>query len=159
MLKKVIIILIVLILGYGLFIVSEGRLKVNKKVSDLPTPSLTSPEINSATDITASFKIITGSITRSFTNPKYHNRSSDIFIEASDPTVVHAKKVDLTWNNFFNTLPMKLTEDCLTTGDGETYCNGKDGKLEFFINGQLDRNLLSKEIKQDDSVLIKFTPN
>ena len=116
-----------------------------------PTPT---PEV---INITASFKIITSNITRSFLAEKYHNKSADVYITADNPTLVHVTKKGITWDDFFKTLPMKLTKDCLVTGDGETLCDGKNGVLKFFLNDIEDKDLLDKEIKQDDQILIKFT--
>lgn len=116
-----------------------------------PTPASTPEVIN----ITASFTIITDNITRSFKDPKYHNKSPDVYITADDPTLVHVTKKGITWDDFFKTLPMKLTKDCLITGDGETLC---DGSLKFFLNDVEDQNLLDREIKEGDKALIKFTP-
>ena len=53
---------------------------------------------------------------------------------------------------------MKLTYDCLITGDGETLCNGQGGTLKFYLNDSETPNLLEKEIKEGDKVLIKFSP-
>lgn len=118
-----------------------------------PTPASTPEVIN----ITASFTIITGSITRSFKAEKYHNKSPDVYIENPDPTIVNVKKAGITWDDFFKTLPMKLTKECLITGDGETFCSGQNGNLQFFLNDIEDKNLLDKEIKQNDQILVKFT--
>ncbi len=100
---------------------------------------------------------MTDKITRSFTNPKYHNQSPDVYISSDDPTKVHVTKAGTTWDDFFKTLPMKLTKDCLITGDGETLCDGKDGTLKFYLNGVEDKDLLEREIKEGDRALIKFT--
>lgn len=116
-----------------------------------------SPSVNQETNIIASFTIITDNITRSFKALKYHNKSQDVYIESSDPSVVHVKKSGITWDDFFNTLPMKLTKDCLITGDGEELCHNKNGTLEFFLNDIKDPNLLDKEIKEGNKALIKFT--
>lgn len=112
---------------------------------------------NQPVDIKASFTIITGNITRSFTNSKYHNQSADVYIEASDPIMVHVKKSGITWGDFFKTLPMKLTKDCLITGDGETFCDQKDGSLNFYLNDTKTPNLLEKQIKEGDKALIRFS--
>ena len=53
---------------------------------------------------------------------------------------------------------MKLSKDCLITGDGETLCSGEDGILKFYINDKEIPNLLDIEIKDGDIILIKFTP-
>lgn len=108
--------------------------------------------------IKASFSIITKGTTRIFTDPKYHHLSEDVYIESPNPNIVNVKKTGLTWNDFFKTLPvpMKLNKDCLTTGTDQLFCTGKDGVLEFYLNDKLEMNLLDKEIKQDDKVLIRF---
>lgn len=51
---------------------------------------------------------------------------------------------------------MKLTKQCLTTGDGETYCDGKNGSLKFYLNDIEDEDFLEREIKAGDKALIKF---
>lgn len=122
----------------------------------LPNPTPTPTPTVDKVDIKASFTIITGGITRSFKAEKYHNQSPDVYIEASDPTLVHVTKIAIIWDDFFKTLPMKLTKECLTTGDGETFCDGKDGSLKFYLNGVEDKDLLQKEIKEQDRVLIKY---
>lgn len=119
-----------------------------------PTPIPQNEKVN----IKASFTAITGNITRSFKAEKYHNQSSDVYIESLDPTIIHVKKIGITWDDFFKTLPMRLTKDCLITGDGETLCNGKGGTLKFYLNDIQIPNLLDKEIRDGDKALINFSP-
>lgn len=124
-----------------------------------PISSVQAPTTNPTQEkanIKASFTIITGNITRSFKAEKYHNLSPDVFIENPDPTVVRVTRIGVKWSDFFATLPMKLTKDCLTTGDGETYCDGNSGSLKFYLNDIETPNLLDMEIKDDDEALIKF---
>lgn len=109
-------------------------------------------------DIKASFTVITNNITRSFKAEKYHNQSPDVFIESSNPTIVHVTKSGITWDDFFKTLPMKLTKDCLTTGDGENFCSGKGAILKFYINNIETPDLLNEEIRDRDEALINFAP-
>lgn len=118
-----------------------------------PAPIMQEKQVN----ITAAFTIITGNITRSFKAEKYHNQSPDVYIEASNPTIVHVTKKGITWDDFFQTLPMKVTRDCLTTGDGETLCDGEGGTLKFYLNDAEDGDILGREIKDGDKALIKFT--
>ena len=119
-----------------------------------PTPTPFSEE---KVNIKATFTIITDNITRSFKAEKYHNQSEDVYLETSDPTVIHIKRSGITYDDFFKTLPMKLTSECLMTGDGETLCDGKDGSLKFYLNGIETPDLLEKEIKEGDKVLIKYS--
>ena len=128
--------------------------QTQNNVTREPNPS---PTVTEETEIRASFTIITDNITRSFKAEKYHNQSPDIYIESSDPTVVHVKKAGISWFNFFETLPMKLTKECLITGDGEKLCNDKNGTLKFYINDMEEPDLLEKSIKEGDKALIRYT--
>lgn len=119
------------------------------------TSSLPSP--NEKVDIRASFSIETNGLVRNFSDPKYHNLSTDVYIEASDPTVVHVKKPGITWHDFFKTLPMELTKECLTTGTKQTFCTGSEGTLKFYVNEAEDKDLLDKEIMDGDKAQITFS--
>lgn len=108
-------------------------------------------------DYTAQFSIKTHGIKRVFTSSMYHNLSQDVYIEARDPNIIRVKKSGITWNDFFSTLPFRLTENCLTTGDGETYCTGPNGSLEFYLNGERDDRLLEKRIEPNDYFEVTFS--
>jgi hypothetical protein len=86
----------------------------------------------------------------------YHNLSKNVFIEASNPNIVHIKKRGVTWDDFFKTLPFKLTRDCLTTGTGETFCTKGENRLKFYLSGVKTNDLLNKEIMKDDKTLITY---
>lgn len=145
--------LLVIIVGLML----TGCNSKSAKTASTPTPTPPAPIIDEKVEISASFIIMTDKITRSFKAEKYHNQSPDVYIEASDSTIVNVKKKGITWDDFFKTLPMKLTKDCLITGDGGTLCDRKDGSLKFYLNDVEDKNLLDREIKEADRALIKFT--
>jgi len=108
------------------------------------------------TDTQASFAIFTNGIFRVFTASMYHNLSSEVYIEASNPAIVHSKKPNTTWGDFFSTLPFKLTHECLTTGTGQTFCTGSNGTLRFYINGEKNVNALDQRINYGDKLLVTF---
>lgn len=150
-----IIVTILLFLG-GIILLKETiKNEGPSSSSSVISPPASTPQTQ-AIDIQASFQIITQGTLRSFKNPKYHQRSSDVYISADDPTIVNVKKASITWDDFFKTLPMELTKDCLITGDGETFCSGSSSTLQFFLNDKEDPNLLDREIRDGDKVLIKF---
>ncbi len=107
-------------------------------------------------DKQASFAIFTNGTFRVFTAAMYHNLSPDVFIEVSNPNIIHIKKDGLTWNDFFSTLPFKLTHECLTTGTGQTFCTGSKGTLKFYINGEKSINALDQRINNKDKLLVSF---
>lgn len=149
------ILALIIFLGFGLILFNKSQ--TQKILTPTPSPLLEDQhEQDKKVNIKATFTIITGNITRSFKAEKYHNQSLDVYIENPDPTIVHVTKANITWDNFFKTLPMKLSKECLITGDGETLCNGKSGTLKFYLNDIESPDLLDRAIKESDQALIKF---
>ena len=152
-----IVIMVVLISLFG-FIFFSSKQAVPSSPSSESSSSQQTIE-NSATpitDIQASFAIFTNGTFRVFTAAMYHNLSQDAYIDASNPNIVQVKKAGTTWNDFFSTLPFKLTPECLTTGTKEMFCTGNKGTLQFYINGEKDTYALSQEIKDGDKLLVTF---
>lgn len=107
-------------------------------------------------DEQAAFAIFTNGTFRIFTAAMYHNLSEDVFIQADNPNIIHVKKEGVTWNDFFSTLPFKLTSDCLTTGTKQTFCTGNSGSLKFYLNGEKNESVLNQEIHSGDKLLVTF---
>lgn len=146
-----------LLITSGVFLWNSSNKKLENEPIMVPSPTAqTQTNQPEEVNIQATFQIVTGNITRNFSNPKYHLQSPDVFIQKEDPAIVHVKKTGITWSEFFSTLPMKLTKDCLTTGDGETICSDKNRTLKFYLNGNEEPDLLDKEIKNGDKILIKY---
>src|SRR3990172_5189536 len=141
------------LLGVFLFIIQRFA----QNPASLPSPPPAGMSGDQNVDFTATFTIITGDITRSFSAPMYHNLSPDASIDSTNPMAVHVKRKGVTWNDFFETLPLTLTNDCLTTGTNETFCTGQNGTLRFFLNDLENQNLLNEEIRPDDRALIRFS--
>ncbi len=153
---KVIFLLIgIIVLASGALIVkNKNQFKPNNGAAQTSQPQDTSSPM--AVDINAAFAIYTNGTFRIFSASMYHNLSEDVFIESKNPNIVQVKKKGVTWGNFFGTLPMKLTSECLTTGTGQTFCSGQGPTLKFYLNGQQVENFLSMEIHQNDRALISF---
>ena len=107
-------------------------------------------------NIAAAFEIYTNGAKRIFTDPKYHNLSADVYITAQDPSIIYVKKEAITWDDFFKTLPMNLSKDCLVTGTKQTFCTGENGILRFYINGAENRDTLDLVIQNQDNLTVKF---
>ncbi|MBI2051593.1 hypothetical protein HYT33_02405 [Candidatus Roizmanbacteria bacterium] len=137
----------------GLFALLLTNIKQQSKINTT-SPTLLSQK--ASVDYEASFGIFTHGAFRVFTAAMYHNQSPDVFIQADNPNIIHVKKTAIAWNDFFKTLPFKLTKDCLVTGTGEKFCTGFGGTLQFFLNGVKDDGLLDKTIQKGDRALITF---
>lgn len=114
------------------------------------------PQSQETIDTEAAFAIFTNGTFRIFTASMYHNLSPDVYIESPNPNIVQVKKADITWNDFFKTLPMSLSRDCLTTGTGQTFCTEGTQTLKFYLNGQLDADALDKKISAGDQLLVSY---
>lgn len=142
---------VVLAILIGLFLI-RPETPVQQEAS---TPSASSPTPGPV-DFTASFEIVTLGTTRTFTAERYHNLSSEVYITSDDPNTVHVKADGVTWADFFQTLPMKLTKKCLTTGTGQVFCTNETDELKFFINDTEDPQALNKKINSGDKLLVIY---
>ena len=95
---------IVVVLIGALYLFNSKQNNQTGSKSSLPGNTATSENV----DFSASFAIYTNGIFRIFTAPMYHTLSADVFIEVSSPNIVNVKKSDITWGDFFKTLPMNL---------------------------------------------------
>jgi hypothetical protein len=156
--KKVLVfsvIVIIAVLGASFVLQSSGRKEEAISIPSTPVPSVEITE-QAAVDFNASFAIFTHSTFRIFTAAMYHDLSDDVFIEGSNPNIVHVRKAGITWSDFFQTLPFSLDKECLTTGTGQTFCDREGGRLRFFINGIEDPDALNKVINEGDQLLVSF---
>ncbi len=141
-------ILLLLVVSTVIYFLSGQRTRQDKTLIQKFIPR----EVN----YKAGFAIFTNSTFRIFTAPMYHNLSSVVFIKADSPNIINIKEEAVTWDDFFKTLPFKLTADCLTTGTKETFCTGDSGSLKFYLNGNRVDNLLERIIQNKDRALITF---
>lgn len=107
-------------------------------------------------DYTARFTIITNGLTRNFSAKMYHNLDEVVYLESSDPSVVHVKREGKTWGDFFATLPFKLSPNCLTTGTGETFCTNSTHSLKFILNDNIASGALDKIINPGDNLVVRY---
>lgn len=121
-------------------------------------PETTDPIVEKTvkTEFTASFEIYTNGTKRIFSDSKYHDLSPTVYIQNPNPSTVYVRSSGITWDDFFKTLPMKLTSECLTTGTGQFFCTGENGKLQFFINDTEDPDALEKVINPNDILLVIY---
>lgn len=105
---------------------------------------------------TASFEIYTNGTKRVFTQPMYHEQSSAVYIQAADPSIIFIAEEDVTWNDFFSTLPFSVSHDCLVTGTGQSFCTGEGGILSFYLNDVLVDDVLGNVIEPYQKLVIKF---
>lgn len=145
-----IIIFALLVIAALSFFAFKGSDKV--PMAQKSEEQMLSEEVN----IRASFLIFTNGTKRDFSASRYHNLTDFVYLVAENPTTIHVKKKGVTWEDFFGTLPMKLTENCLTTGAGQLFCSNGFETLKFYLNGVKTEGVLDKEIKDGDKFLISY---
>lgn len=152
------VIIFVIFVGMYFFSTQGSKILTKTKPSEFSTTPLGSPTNSPSpeVDYSAGFAIITNGTVRIFSAPMYHNLSDEVFIQADNPNVVHIKKTGVTWNDFFDTLPLKLTKECLITGTKQTFCTNTDTKLRFSLNGIENTNALDTQIEAGDQLLVTF---
>ena len=153
--KLIFLTAVTVIVFAGLLIIKNK----NQSKTTVPATQTKEPQVASSptiVDMSAVFAIYTKGTFRIFTDSKYHNLSDDVFIESANPNIVHVKKRGVTWGDFFKTLPMKLSADCLTTGTGQTFCSNEAQTLKFYVNGERAENFLDAQINQNDRALITY---
>lgn len=145
--------LIIAVAIFAKFFYFSNDSTTNSFLAQIPSPSITqSQNVN----YKAYFAIYTNGIKRIFTNSMYHNLSENVYIDASNPSIVHVNKPGITWMDFFLTLPMKVEKNCLVTGTKETFCTSQNATLKFYLNGVRNDSLLTTEIKDGDAILISY---
>lgn len=155
--RIVILVLVGIVAVISLFFFLRPKPESEEKLNDTRTTLITSvQQVGENLPYTASFAIFTNGTFRIFSASMYHNLSSEVFIEAKNPNIVNVTKKGITWNDFFSTLPMKLTKQCLTTGTGQTFCTNNQGELKFYINARKDDEALNKIIQPGDKLLVSY---
>lgn len=155
--KFVLPLLVLIALGGGFFyFLISPKLETSQEIYTSSGQQKEQISSDTAVDFSASFAIFTEGTFRIFSDQMYHNLSNDAYIEPSNPNIVRVKKDMTTWDDFFKTLPFKLSKDCLITGIGQTFCTGERGTLKFYLNGIENKNALSQIINSGDQLLVSF---
>lgn len=154
--KKVLVIslFILIIVLFGLFYSSNQKSFTSSKLN---SKAMNQKEIIFK-PYTAKFAIYTNGTFRIFSDTRYHNKSEKVYINPSNPNLVNVSAENITWADFFKTLPMNLDPNCLTTGTSQEFCTNSKYKLQFFINGVNDPDALSNIINSNDMLLITYGP-
>lgn len=121
------------------------------------SPTQATPEAAFA-PYTASFQIIINGETRTFTDPRYHNKSSDVYIspEGSRQVQITVTKPNITWGDLFETLPMSVDTNCIVTGTKQTFCNNQSQQLRFYINNVESPNALDTVIESSSQLKVAY---
>ncbi|MCY3603313.1 MAG: hypothetical protein OXH12_09565 [Chloroflexi bacterium] len=82
--------------------------------------------------------------------------SENVHLHGTRDSVVHVHREGTTWREFFDSLGFELTDQCLTTPEGEQWCNSETERLSFVLNGVRVDGLAFQDITDIDRALISF---
>lgn len=85
--------------------------------------------------------------------------SENVHIHDPRHSVVHVHREQSTWDEFFRSLGMRVTDSCITLPDGAELCEEEGGsQLTFVVNGTLVDSIRELDISDLQRTLIWFGP-
>jgi len=108
-----------------------------------------------STHIHADIKIYINGQSIDFSQKKYQVTTSYIHFEDGLGDVIHVHATGMTIGNLLNSVGINLNNGCLVFG-GQGYCNDKNKKLKFYVNGKLTNEPNSYIINDLDKYLISY---
>ena len=91
-----------------------------------------------------------------FVSDEEDELSENVHIHGERVSVVHVHREGTTWREFFDSLGFELTDQCLTTPEGEQFCNSEAEGLSFVLNGVKLDAMAFQDITNIDRALISF---
>ena len=91
-----------------------------------------------------------------FSLPTYQNKSSWIYFEDQDGNTIHRHANEIPLSQLFDSLDIKLTDDCFVFPDGREFCSNKDYLLKFYINHHQVHSINDYVIEDEDRILISY---
>jgi len=95
-----------------------------------------------------------------FSNPRYFVRSSFVHVESDNVggagKVIHVHATGVPLNMFFESVNMRLAEDCFRMDDGRMFCNDGTNELRFYVNGVRNEEYGDHILRDDDKILISY---
>lgn len=91
-----------------------------------------------------------------FSSPAYQVKSPYIHFESQNGETVHRHASNVTMGYLFDTLKIKLTDECYVFPDNREFCTNSDYSLKFFVNHEPKPSILDYVLKQGDRILVSY---
>ena len=91
-----------------------------------------------------------------FVSDEEDELSENVHLHGERVSVVHVHREGTTWREFFDSLGFELTDQCLTTPEGEQFCDSEAEELSFVLNGVKLDALAFQDITNIDRALLSF---
>lgn len=91
-----------------------------------------------------------------FSSSAYQVKSPYIHFESQNGETVHRHASNVTMGYLFDTIKIKLTDECYVFPDNREFCNNSDYSLKFFVNHEPKPSIRDYVLKQGDRILISY---
>lgn len=141
-----------------LLVVNGGR---DAPVTVVCEPGTPGCELRQPVHWHADFALYVRGVRYDFNQERFYSGVEDelsdtVHLHKPFSTVVHVHREGATWREFFTSLGFQLSDRCLTTPEGEAYCNSDRERLSFVLNGVKLDGIAFMDITDIDRVLISF---
>ena len=91
-----------------------------------------------------------------FSGPSFQIQNRWIHFEAQDGTTIHRHSSGVTTGYLFETLDIKIDEDCYVFPDGREFCANEDFALRYYVNGEQADSINDLVFDDQDRILIVY---
>lgn len=91
-----------------------------------------------------------------FMSTEEHALSNFTHLHDGDGEMIHKHMSGITLGDFFKSLGMEFTEDCLALDTGKRYCSEAENTLKMWVNGKANEEFGYYEFKDLDQILISY---
>lgn len=80
----------------------------------------------------------------------------DMHLHDNNDEVIHRHAENISLGDFFGSLGFELTNECITTPNGEEFCSNSKKQLALFVNGERVDALASYVNQEEDQILLYY---
>ncbi len=95
-----------------------------------------------------------------FAQPKYMIRSNYIHMEnhngTPDGTTLHKHATNVPIEEFLKSVRMGISNGCFITDENKHFCENKNLKIGYYINGNKTKDIIDYVLKDNDKILISY---
>lgn len=107
------------------------------------------------------FRMYIGDERIRFTDKKYqssveHTHHASLHFHDGNDEVIHRHADNVTLVEFFKSIGMTLTNECLTMDTGTTYCSNATGTLMLIVNNERTLDIEHYIFAEEDRILLYF---
>lgn len=148
----------------------QFRALVQQEIDQMPADERVSGETESAAvHEHADIKVILRGQSLDLSQDKYQSHGHDadgnevnedkhpyLHLHDGNGAIVHKHSLGYTLADFFASLGITLTDECLTLDTGEAFCENEAESLRFVVNGEARDDIAGYEFTDLDRMLISF---